>query len=424
MGLMKRLGAVIGLAAAGLVAFSATTIAFDLRPLAGAPILQQPTGLLDAGVYHNSNVNAGFFSCCGSDGGTQMSLGVTHLQSTANPSVGPSTSTNEIDVNFSVSDYFTGTFVNGCFIADRLSDFTVNQMLSFAQLNTTVIATTKTCGGQPFVGVTPPFNITATFSMSASVGQSTSVATYSCGGYSATTQTHSSGSSNGSATFSATFLDGPALPVFGANLFSFDQTIHAQGVAPDGCVSIGGKGAGGPGPQSPGDYKSSSMSASMSAQPDDGSQPFSIFVTSFTTTAHPVGRPVSTQTETDLNVFEFSFVQFIRDCWVIAPGDFSIASDLHTASLNVPVSETVGQCQFASNTGPSIQGISATWSATSPVATFSINSHGCHASITRTDTATTAGAVGSWPGTASSISDSNAFVQTDTSTAHVTPGGC
>jgi hypothetical protein len=423
MGLTKRLGAIIGLAAAGLVAFSATTIAFDLRPLAGASILGQPTGLLAAGVYHNSNVNAGFFSCCGSDGGTQIDLGVTHLQSTANPSVGPSTSTNEVDVNFSVSDFFTGTFISGCFIADRVSDFTVNQMLSFAQLNTTVLATTQTCGGQPFVGVTAPFNITATFSMSASVGQSTSVATYACGGYSATTQTKSSGSSNGSATFAATFLGGPVLPVFGADLFSFDQTIHAQGAAADGCISLGGKGAG-PGPQSPGDYTSSSMSASMSAQPDDGSQPFSISVSSFTNTAHPVGRPISTQTETDVNVFEFDFYQFIRDCWVIAPSDFSIASDLHTASLNVPVTETVGQCQGASNVGPSVQGITATWTPTSPLANFSINSQGCHVSGTSAQTAATAHAVGSWPGTASSIDDVNAFLQTNSSTTHVTPGGC
>lgn len=423
MGVTKRLVAVIGLVLAGLVAFSATTIAFDLRPLTGPSILKQPTGLLAAGVYHNSNTNAGFFTCCGADGSTQMFFSVTHLQSTANPSVGPSTSSDEIDVSFSISDFFTGTFQSGCFIADRLSDFTVNQMLSFAQLNTNVLGTTKTCGDQGFVGVAPPFNITATFSMAASVGQSISNSTYTCGGYSSTTQSKGSGSSNGSATFSASFLSGPAFPVFGPSLFSSDQTIHVQGVAPDGCIQIGGKGAG-PGPQAPGDYTHSSMSANMSVQPDDGSQPFSIFAISFTDTAHPVGRPMSTQSETDVNVFQFSFSGFVRDCWVVAPTDLSIAGDLHTASLNVPATEAVGQCAQATNVGPSIQGMNAAWTPSSPVATFASSIHGCHVSGTSLQTAATATAIGSWPGVAFSITDGNAFLQTNSSQTHVTPGGC
>lgn len=431
MGLTRRVVAVFALTLAGLVAFSATTIAFDLRSLSRSGILHAGGsggggGLLAAGVYHNSNVSASFFACCGSDGGTQVQLDVTHLDSTANPTVGPTTSTDEIDVNFSASDFFTGFFANGCIIADRASDFTVNPMMSFAQLNTTVLPSTRTCAGQPLNGVTPPFTINATWSMSVSPGQSTSVSTYSCGSYSTTTQSKSSGSFNGSATFSASFLNSPQPPAFGGvDLFSFDQTVHAQGVAPAGCILLGGKGSGGPGAQAPGDYNSSSMSASMSVQPDDPTQqPFSVFVTSFTSSAHPVGRPMSTQTETDLDLLQFSFFQVTQDCWVIPPADFSLASDLHTATLNVSIDTITPACQFTTNTGPSVFTISATWNATSPVANFSTNSHGCHVSGVSQQSGAAATAVGSWPGTATSIIDTNAFLNITNSTSHVTPGGC
>jgi hypothetical protein len=428
MALVRRLAAIVSLLLVGLVAFSATTVAFDVRSLTRSSTLQQAGGggLPAAGTYQNSNVSAGFYACCGSDGATSFYLNVTHTKSLANPLVGSTTSIDEIDVNFNLNDFFTGQFINGCIIADRSSDFTVNQLLSFAQLNTTVLATTRTCGGQLLTGVTPPFEISATWSMSGSTRQSTSLTSYACGGYSSDTQTSSSGSSNGSATFSATFLTAPMPPAFGsAGIFSFNQSIHVLGVAPDGCVPLGGKGAG-PGPQAPGDYSNSSMSASMSVQPDDASQqPFSVFVTSFTNTAHPVGQPISTQSETDLNLFQFSFFQFVQDCWVIPPRDFTIASDLHAASLNVSIDTTTQACQFATNTGPSVFTISAEWTATSPVASLSITSQGgCHVSGKAQQSAATATAVGSWPGTAASINDTNAFLSTSNSTTHVAPGGC
>jgi hypothetical protein len=429
MALVRRLAAIVSLVLVGLVAFSATTIAVDLRSLTRSSTLRQAGGgfgLLAAGTYQNSNVGAGFFACCGSDGATSFFLNVTHTKSLANPLVGSTTSTDEIDVNFSLNDFITGQFINGCIIADRSSDFTVNQLLSFAQLKTTVLGTTKTCG--PLTGVTPPFEMSATWSMSASTRQSTSLASYTCGGYSSDTQTSGSGSSNGSATFSATFLTSPIPPAFGsAFIFSFKQSIHVMGVAPDGCIPLGGKGAGpGPGGQAPGDYSSSSISASMSVQPDDPSQqPFSVFVTSFTNTAHPVGQPISTQSETDLNLFQFSFFQFVQECWVIPPADFTMASDLHTASLNVSIDTTTQACQFATNTGPSVFTINATWTATSPVANLSTTSQGgCHVSGKAQQSAATATAVGSWPGTAASINDTNAFLSTNNSTTHVQPGGC
>lgn len=383
-----------------------------------------------AGTYKNSDVNASFFSCCGSDGATQIQLFVDHTTSVSNPLVGPTTSTDEVDVDFSVTDYLAGTFVTGCIIPDNSSDFTVNQDFTSAQLTTDVLLTTRTCQGQTINGVTPPFTLNATWTAASAGRIDTSVARYSCGAYMNETQTRRSGGSNVSATFSASFLAAPVPSISGANLSGSSGSTHAQGIPAPGCEPLGGKGAG-PGPQAPGNYTNTSVSASMSVQPDDTSQqPFSVFVTRFTNTAHPAGGPTSTQTETDLNVFQFSFFQFIRDCWVIAPADFTVASDLHTASLNVPISETAGQCQFANNTGPSVAGFSATWNATSPVSNLTNTSQGgCgtfHVAGTTTQSSVSANSTGTWPGTATAFTDTNSFIGTNDSSTHVqgTLTGC
>ena len=402
--------------------------------MAERDVIAQPphggNGLPAAGTYKNSFVNASLSSCCGSDGATQITLFVDHSTNSSNPLVGPTTSSDEVDVEFTVSDYLTGTFITGCIIPDNASDFTVNQNFTAASLNTTVQTTTKTCLGQALIGVTPSFTLNATWSAASAGRTDTSLAQYSCAGYRNEMQMTRSGGSNVTATLSASFLGAPIPPIGGANLSGSSGSTHAQGTADPGCESLGGKGAG-PGPQAPGEYTNKSVSASMSVQPDDATQqPFNIFVTSFTNTAHPVGAPISTQTETDLNVFQFSFVQFVRDCWVIAPGDFTVASDLHTATLNVPIDSSVQQCQFASNVGPSVLGISATWSSTSPVSTFSNTSQaGCgtfHVAGTTSQTAVSATAAGTWPQTATSIRDTGAFIGTNNSTTHVqgTLTGC
>lgn len=434
MALIRRALVALSLVLVGLVAFAATSVAFDVRSIGTGSIRAGGGagggGLPAAGNYQNSHVFASFFFCCGPDGSTQIQLNVNHTRFVSNPLVGPSTSTDETDVRFNISDFATSFFASGCIIPDGASDFSVNQKLTSATLNTTVRATTRTCQGQSLNGVTPPFMLSATWAVSGPMRSSSGDGRYSCASYTSETQTFTSGSSNANATFSASFLTGGPVAIAGANLFSFDQLIHAQGIPASGCIPLGGKGAG-PGPQAAGDYTSTFMSGSMSVHPDDTSQqPFSVFVTSFTITAHPVGAPVSTQTETDLNLFQFNFFQFVRDCWVIPPGDFTMAGDLHTASLNVSIDTTTPACPFATNTGPSVFTITATWNATSPVANFStVGQGGCggfHTAGTSEQSAVSATATGSWPGTAASFTDANAFVSTTTSNIHIegTFAGC
>ncbi len=434
MTLTRRLVAMSSLVLVGLLAFAATTMAFDARGLTSVPIGAKGGGgggpLPAAGNYTNSSVSASFFSCCGPDGSTQIQLFVGHNQFLSRPLGGSTTSTDEVDVQFDVSDFTTGFFASGCIIPDGASDFTVNGALTSAQLSTAVQATTKTCQGQTINGVIPPFTLSATWLVSGPSSSSSSVGRYSCARYTSETQTTNGGSSNANATFAASFLSGGPIPISGANLFSFDQSIHAQGTPLNGCEPLGGKGAG-PGPQGPGDYTSSSISASMSVQPDDTTQqPFDVFVTSFTNTAHPVGAPISTRTETDLNIFQFNFFQFVQDCWVIPPGDLTIASDLHAASLNVSIDTTTPACSFANNTGPSVFMINATWSSTSPVSNATNTSQGgCggfHVAGTVHLSSVAAVATGAWPGTAASFTDTNAFVGTNDTTTHVqgTFAGC
>src|SRR5258708_21842063 len=83
--------------------------------------------------------------------------------------------------------------------------------------------------------------------------------------------------------FSGTF------PVTGANLTSFEQSIHAQGTPLDGCIPLGGKGAG-PGPLPAGNYHFVSQSASLSIVPSAPTpQPIFAFVSTFATTSSPTG---------------------------------------------------------------------------------------------------------------------------------------
>ena len=435
MDLTRRLVAAAVFVLMGLVAFSATTIAFDIRSVSSGSILGKTGGgggggLPAAGNYTNSTVSAGFFSCCPPDGSTQIELTLSDDKFLSMPLGGPINSTHEIDVQFNFSDFSTGFYASGCIIPDGATDFTVNQALTSARLNTTVQATTKTCQGQTINGVTPPFTLSATWVVSGPSSSSTAIGRYSCATYTSETQTTNGGSSNANATFAASFLAGGPVPISGAGLFSFDQSIHAQGTPLNGCSPLGGKGAG-PGPQGPCDYTNSSRSASLSVQPDDTTQqPFSIFVTSFTNTSHPVGAPISTQTETDLNISQFNFFEFVRDCWVIPAGDLTMASDLHAASLNVSIDSTTQACQFTNNTGPSVFSISATWSATSPVASFTNTSQGgCggfHVAGMQQESSVSATASGAWPGTAASFMDTTAFVSTNTTTTHVqgTFAGC
>jgi hypothetical protein len=427
MSWLRRLAIVVSLILAGLLSFTATTMAFEARGVGSTPILGKGGGggggLPAAGNYQNSNVFAGFFLCCAGPSGTmQVSVDVSHNTSVSKPLAGPSTSTDEVDVQFYVNDYLSGLFVSGCIIPDGASDFTVNTSLTSATLNTTVQATTRTCLGQTLNGVTPPFTLSATWAVSGPTSSSQGVSKYSCGKYTSETQTSTGGSANATASFSASFLTASISPIDGGNLFSFSQSTHAQGVAADGCIELGGKGAG-PGPQGPGTYTNSSMSASMQVQPDDTTQqPFGVFATSFTNTAHPVGGPISTQTETDLNLFQFSSPAFVQECWVMPAGDLTIAGDLHAASLNVSIDATTPACQSANNTGPSVLAINATWNATSPVATFSNTGQsscgGFHVAGTVQGSGVTATATGSWPGTASAFTDTNAFLSINSTTSH------
>src|ERR1700675_310367 len=80
-------------------------------------------GLPLAGNYHNTNVFANYSLCCS---GPQLTVNVSVITAVANPLVGPSSSTKEVDVNFQACDFISGVCGAGCFIPDGANDFTFN----------------------------------------------------------------------------------------------------------------------------------------------------------------------------------------------------------------------------------------------------------------------------------------------------------
>src|SRR5207249_2269105 len=224
MTFLRRLAVVVSLVMTGLLAFSVTTVAFDLGAGRGVPLGAQGGGgggggsFLPAGNYHDTSVNAGFFDF--SDPSIQMTVSVSDNTNIANPLVGPSTNNGR----------------------------------------------------------------------------------YSCAGYMSQTMTTTASGSNIVATASASFLDAPLGPI-DANINSFDQRIHAEGVAPDSCVPLGGGKGAGIGPQPPGDYHFVSQFASTPVIPDDPfASPYNIDASSFTNVFHPNGGPATIQVETDLHI--------------------------------------------------------------------------------------------------------------------------
>jgi hypothetical protein len=429
MTLLRRLAIVVSLVMCGLLAFAATTLAFDLGAAHGVPIGAKGGGgggiFLPAGNYHDTSVNAGFFDF--SDPSIQMTVSVSNNTNVANPLVGPSTSTHEVDVFFNACSFGKGGLCGGgCFIPDGASDFTVSSNLSSAVLKTTVTATTASCQNNPVSGFTFPFTLTINWSGGASSGTFTNNGRYSCAGYMSQTMTTTASGSNIMATASASFLDTPLGPI-DANLNSFDHRIHAEGAAPDSCVPLGGKGAG-IGPQPPGEYHFVSQFASTPVTPDDPfAQSYNIDAASFTNVFHPNGGPATTQVGTDLHIFQFNGFNFIRACYILPASTFTFSSQ--SATLHASIDPSTAMCEGTTNDGlPPSFTIDITWTASGPTSTFrfttSTGCGGAHFGSSGVQTTASASASGTTSGIASSFQSPQASLNTNDVSFHIAGNSC
>ncbi|TMC38886.1 MAG: hypothetical protein E6J28_04925 [Chloroflexi bacterium] len=426
---IKRVIAVVSLVLVGLLAFAATTVAFDARGLSGANIGAKSGGgggggggfFPPAGNYDSGTVSADFFFCC-DPSLPELTVTVFDNINKANPRVGPTLNTHQIDVLIFVCDSVSGICGGGCFIPDGANDVSFSSDFTSATLHTKVTPTTRSCQDSPISGVPTEFTLDITWTSQGSRGASRMIGRYACAGYSFETTTLTDGAVSGSAIASTSLLTGTFGPV-DANLNSFDLVTHAQGTALDTCPPLGGKGAG-PGPLSAGEYSFASRTAGVAITPDDPSQqPVDVFVTSFVNTSKPKDGSPTTQVETDLNVFQANFPDFVSNCYVIPANAFTLSSDLQTASLHVAIDPTTPACPHATNGGfPDTFSLDITWSGATPVATFrNVGNSGCpgsHLTLTQYQTTINGVATGRLSGIAESFTGESPSMSTDSSTFH------
>ncbi len=422
MRLLRRLALAVSMLVCLSVTFAVAAIATEAHMATGSlSILGKgggPGGLLPAGNYQNTFLNANYNLCCS---GPQLSVNVSDTTNIADPLSGPSTSLHEVDVNFQVCDFVNNVCGGGCFIPDGASDFTFST--TAAVLKTTVTATTAPCQGFPATALPTPFTLNVTWTAVGSSFSSSGVGHYACSGYTSETRTTNSGNTSTNATASTTLLTG-TFPVTGANLSTFDQRIHAQGTPLDACAQLGGKGAGF-GPLAAGHYHFVSSSASLTIVPIDPSQAtLNLFVTSFTNVSSPSGGPSTTRTETDLNFFEFAFPQIIQACFILPPGAFTIGSGLQSASLNASIGPSTTPCPQSNNSGlPASFMANVTWTGTGPVATFKNDATsscgGLHTVFSTNESNISATATGGLSGIADSFTTTQAGMGTNDSTTHI-----
>jgi len=428
--LLGRVGAVVSLVLVALFAFAATTVAFDTRGLAGANVGAKSGGgggggggiLSAAGNYVYSSHTVDFFMCC-DPSQPELTISVFDVVNKANPLVGPTVNTHEIDVLIFVCDSGGGICGGGCFIPDGADDFTISTDLSSAMLNTTVTATTAPCQGTPITDLPSSFTLNAAWTSVGSAGPFRMIGRYTCAGYSNETATTTNSAVSGSGIASTSLLTGTFGPVY-ANLNSYELVTHAQGTALDSCTPLGGKGAG-PGPLSPGGYSFASRAAGVVITPDDPSQQqIDVFVTSFVNTSRPSGGSPTTQVETDLHIFQSSFPDFVQNCYVIPDSAFVMSGDLQSASLHVSIDPTTPACPQASNGGfPDTFTLDITWTGSGALSTFrNTGSSGCpafHVTQTQLQTSINANATGRLSGMAESFIGESPSMSTDASTFHV-----
>jgi hypothetical protein len=423
MRLFRRLALAVSMLVCLSLTFAAAAIATEAHIATGSlSILGKGGpgggGLLPAGNYVNTNVFAGYNLCCS---GPQLNINVSDTTNVANPLVGPSTSQHEVDVNFQACDFTTGVCGGGCFIPDGASDFTFSS--TSAVLKTTVTDTTLPCQGFPVTGLTRPFTVNVTWTAVGSSFSGSNVGRYTCGGYTSETRTTNSSNTAVNAIATTSLFTG-TFPASNANLSTFDQRIHAQGTPLDACAQLGGKGAGF-GPLAAGNYHFVSQQANLTVLPTDPSQAtLNLFVTTFTNTSSPKGGATTTQSETDLNIFEFAFPQIIQACFILPSSAFTIGSNLQTASLHATIDSTTAPCPQGSNSGlPASFTANVTWTGTGPVATFkndgTSSCAGLHTVSSVLQSNINATATGGLSGIVDSFTTTQASMGTSDTTTHI-----
>ena len=191
-------------------------------------------GLFPAGTYNLSFAGAHYSA---SANNVQIFLDVSAGTEAARPDGAPRTSASQTQVFLSLFDNNTVTFTFACLVLDHPSDFTIDNRLGSATLNTVLTPSTPTCPFSP--ALSSNLAINATWTGVGPLANSTGVSNYVCAGYRA----QSSGRSlTSTATANLTLTNGTASTTFPAtqtSLNSDEFVVAAQGTIDPGCGPTG-----------------------------------------------------------------------------------------------------------------------------------------------------------------------------------------
>ena len=324
-----------------------------------SPALAQVPGLIPAGQYESTSLEAGFFATSAS--GANLNLTLFDGTRVAAPLGGPTTTTRTTNLNIQA---FGNGFFGGCYQIDP-SSFALST--NAATLNVTITDATVPCD---FPGNIPtPFTVNVTWTGIGPVSNNRSVQILSCGTYHLdTTITSVVNNASAAGTLAPVFPDQFAAAQFQL-LRSDDERIHAEGPSPTvfGCQPSPGI-PGGAGPPPAGDYTSASTRAGFDLFDPIAGTDVGLFVTRSTQTSSPKGGPSTTQSEFDVRINFFGPGTFAFGCFQLTTADFS-SSGVTGATLNKVITTDTPTCQpgGAANI-PLPLTVNVVWTGAGPVA--------------------------------------------------------
>lgn len=340
---------------AAVVLGAVLALSVSFVPTVGA---QKGGGLFPPGTYELSSAGADF---SGSANNLQIGFfNITAGSETARPSGGSPTTTTQTMVFMFLFDYntFTSTFV--CATLDNPSDFTTNNRLASAALNTTLTPATPSCSGSPLA---TNITISAQWTGVGPLANSTGASNYACGEY--TAESSGEGLDN-TATANLALTIGTTTTFFSSSqtlLNSGNSRVAAQGAIDPGCGPTGF----GSGPSPAGHFRFNGLFAGgFFGMPPDNQ------VTLFENnqSSQVGGGPATRSSEFDLDVSFFGGSIDGFGCFAISPSDVA-SNDLASAAVQTTIMSTTPIC---SNSYPGFGldfplSVSAAWTANGPVET-------------------------------------------------------
>lgn len=317
----------------------------------------QPPGVIPAGQYVNTSLQAGFNATSAS--GTNLSVTLVDSTSVAAPQGGPTTTTRSTTVNIQAD----GFVESGCY---QINPSTFTLTTTAATLNAMITDSTLTCDGQPS-GIATSFTVNVTWTGIGPVSNNQSQQLLGCGNYHLD-QTLTSVVNNASAagTLAPIFPDQFVAPQFQL-LRSDDERIKAEGPTPTvfGCQPAPGI-PGGAGPPPAGDYFGDSTQAGFDLFDPIAGTDLGVFVTKSTQTSNPKGGPSTTQDEFDVRINFFGPGTFGFGCFPLTSTDFS-SNGVTGATLNKYISTDTPTCGGTA-TIPLPLSVNVVWTGAGPVA--------------------------------------------------------